>query len=412
MPLSNYVGQYGETLRRLTALSTGQPQAIGAADASGAGPSAPPPGALSDPSAAGPALGGGPPPPTGGGPQGVLGGGGPPPPGALSGPSPAAAPASPQSQIGLSHLLDASTHEEREHMTKQLEAQGVDINGRIDELKQRGFVPPDAKLTRQQKGALLTEFGLRMMAASSQGNDAFAAAGIAGQGLLESIRASKESDTKESTRQRERQQELDLGQQEKAAERKARSGDISAEIEGRHADTAAETASREKIAGIEAKSRLQAAKAEARRTNKPSSYVSEDGTLKMITSNEDGSFSVSTPTEDVVTETTEPGTGRNGMPHKVQTTKKKPVRPMQKVQPGNTVDPDTVQRVIEQEKTRLSNDVATKRELRAKGLTGAAADAEIERQARANVQSRLPGNGASLSGNDPLGLMGGGAAED
>lgn len=399
----SYIGQFGETLRRLTALSNAQPQAMGGADVLGGG-------------GAGPALGGPPPQPgaatlgalQGGAgpqvPQGVLGGGPPPPPAAPQVPG---VQGGANGQIGLSHLLAGATTDDKEHMTSQLESKGVDVDKQFSKLQDQGYVPDVGKMSRHDKGALLTEFGLRMMAASAQGADPFAAAGIAGQGLLESIRQNRQMQTSEAMRQQERGED----RADKAGELKAKVGISNAEITGRHEDVAAEGKSRENVARIEAQSRLAAAKNEARRTNKPMQYVSEDGTLKLITANDDGSFSVSTPTEDVETDQVEAGSGRNSMPHVTKVTKKKPVRPLQKVQPGNSVDPDTIQRMIETEKTRLANDVGTKRELRAKGITGAAADQEIERQARANVQTRMPGNGG-MGGNDPLGLLGGGNEQE
>lgn len=411
MPLTDYIGQYGPSLRRLTALADAQPQSMGMADAAGA---APPQGAFGGPTpaGAGPAISGPP-------PQGALGGAGPSmAAGPLSGPqpgAPAAAPSVPgvtggaNGQIGLSHLLDASTHAEREHMTKQLESKGIDINAKFDELKGQGYIPKDAKMTRQEKGALLTEFGLRMMAASAQGADAFGAAGIAGQGLLESIRERKAASQKESTRQAERQQDIDLGMQEKKSERDARSADIASENKSREGIAAGENTSREKVAQIEANARLLAAQREAKATNKKVPFINQDGDTVLV--DQDGSV---TPVNETVTSTEDvpdpnadtsggigggPGTRGKQPTKKVTVTKTRPLKAKAK---NVDMNDQQVQASIERDKQTILktfDDFQTWRAARDK-FPGLTKDEVAEKIAQTNVSSRAGGNGD----NDPLGL--------
>lgn len=415
MPLSDYVGQYGESLRRLSALATAQPQAVGQADVAGALP--PPQGMPPAPGGAGPSLGAGPPPPAAGG---ALGAG--PPLGALSGPPPGAGPDAPAAAapsgggIGLQHLLGAATTDDKEHMTKQLEAQGVDVSKKFDELKGRGFVPEGVKLSRQEKGALLTEFGLRMMAASSQGNDAFAAAGIAGQGLLESIRASKDSAEKEATRKSERAQDIGNTQAEKKAERDARSADVNAEITGRHADTTADTQSRERIAKIDAASRLLAAKIEAKKADKPMPAINQDGEQVLVYP--DGH---TTPVTEAVTTTENqpvapdvgaagggPGTRVTPQTKKVPVTKQRPLKPGSKPRSLDMNDAQ-VQASVEADK-KLTLESWTK-DIRVKNAKVAEAkasgfdslDAYAEALARKNIQGRVGASGDGAA--DPFNLF-------
>ena len=393
MPLSNYIGQYGESLRRLTALGNAQPQQMGQADVSGAGAlqGPMPPGALpQSPSDAGPSA--------------------PVPAGALSGPQPGGAPpqdtGSPtDGRIGLSHLLSASTTGDKEHMVQQLESKGVDINKQFDELKSQGYVPDVGKMSRHDKGALLTEFGLRMMAASAQGGDAFQAAGVAGQGLLESIRAKQDSDEKEATRKTERQQTISDEKAEKAAERASRTSDVNAEIAGRKNVAEGESAGRKDVANIEAKARLLAAKMEAKRSNKPMQYVDDKGNVKLVTAKDDGTYEVTTPQEDVVTTQTRPGKGRNAMPEQVEIHTPTPITSAKKQTSANTLTPGEIETAIGKEKERLGKDLTLGSALRNAGLTGEAKDKELERMARERVMGRQTQSGGD-DGNDPAQVRG------
>lgn len=397
MPVSSYIGQYGDSLRRLTALANAQPQALGQADATGAlPPQGPMPGG---PAGAGPAMQGAPAGALGGAgpqaPQGSAFGNGPPAPAPMPGQG-GGGQGGPSGGIGLNHLLDAATHADKEHMADQLESNGVDINKKFGELQDQGFIPQVRKMTRQEKGALLTEFGLRMMAASAQGVDGFQAAGIAGQGLLESIRANKSSREKEALTAANRQQDIALTVGEKQKDRAARTSDVELENKGRADVSAGDNASRERIAAIEAAARIKAAKLEAKRSKQSIQVTDKDGNLRLITPGEDGGEpTVSTPTMEEDTQVPTGQYDRNGKPETKPGKKRVPVKPMQQKADSSMVS------AVEREKERLGKDPATMRDLRTRGVTGQAADAELEQRARKNVMSRNGGGDNA----DPLGIM-------
>ena len=72
---------------------------------------------------------------------------------------------------------------------KQLDDSGFDFDKAFKDWTDRfgGLVDPKAKMTKQEKGLFLMEFGFRMMGAAGAGADAFEAAGSAGVPVLQGI---------------------------------------------------------------------------------------------------------------------------------------------------------------------------------------------------------------------------------
>ena len=414
-----YIGQYGDSLRRLTALSSQNagPQNMGGADALGQQPT--PAGALAQaPGGAGPDMGNGQ-PALGGQPSGA-GALTPPPQGAAPGgmgmPSGDAATAAPTSGISLKELMSNASSAHKDHAVQTLKDKGVNINDSYDYVKKNGYVPQDEKLSTRDKGLRLLTFGLMMTQAASRGMNPVQSAAWAGSSLLAGIVQDKQQ--KEALSNNAAHEDL-LYQREKAekeAERASRTSDVNAEIVGRRTVAEGETAgrkavaegesaSRERIALIEAKARLLAAKVEAKRSNKPMQYVDEKGTVKLVTAKDDGTYEVSTPAEDVVTTQTRPGKGRNAMPEQVDIHTPTPIKPRQKLTSADSLTPGEIETAIGKEKERLGKDLALGSSLRNAGLTGDAKDKELERMARERVMGRQTQSGGD-DGNDPAQVRG------
>ena len=401
MALNNYIGQYGESLRRLTALGNQQLQPQGGADFGAPAP------AMGNSTPTG--MGGLPPPAMPGqyergaldaqgsianeAPAGAFGGAPPAPaaPAAGAGAPPSANANPTQKPVGLTDLINGSTKAEKESALKNLEKH-VDINDEFSALQEHGIVPADAKMSRHDKGMLVMEFGLRMMSAAAQGANAAGAAGIAGQGLLESYRARKDKEaTDEETRQnrkQDRQDKLDeqaANHQDKITEGNQRQTISYQEQAGASNRNNADIKSREKIAELEAKTRMSEAQIRAKNEKMPVHFTDADGNLRLI--DQDGK--VTTPTEDV----TDKATGK---------TTKKPIKPMVKADQSGQIDPDKVQALIQREKDALAKDPKFTREIRQQKLTADQADAYLEKQARKNVMGRMPVGAGG--GADPLSL--------
>jgi hypothetical protein len=345
--------------------TTPQMLAANALPASPAAPAAPPTGALGASPAAPPAD------------AGALGE-------ASVDQSPSGAPA-----ITFKDMLSGATREHKETALKNLEKH-VNVDDEFSALQEHGIVPADAKMSRHEKGMLVLEFGLRMMAAAAQGADAMGAAGIAGQGLLESYRATKDADKKEATRQSERAQ--DRG--DRLAENATRSNEHIMEGNQRQAISYQEqagadrrnqsdNATRMDVARLEAKTRLAEARDRARAEKQPMHFVDANGDLKLV----DAEGKVTTPTED-----TTDASGKKT---------KKTIKPLQK-NDSSGIDPDKVQGLIEQEKKSLAADPKFQKDIRQRKLSAADADAYLETQARKNVQGRLPVDPKSA---DPFGML-------
>jgi hypothetical protein len=282
-------------------------------------------------------------------------------------------------------MVGSASTAHKEDALKNLEKH-VDIDEGFSALQKQGIVPANTKMSRHDKGMLVMEFGLRMMAASAQGADAMGAAGIAGQGLLESYRATKDADKKEATRVGERAQDQATHKEEraadstdKAAERTSREGISAADNKSREAASAADNASRERIAATEAKVRMQEARQRAKEIKRPMSYTDETGKLKFV----DADGNITEPHEDTI----DPKTGK-----KVS----KPGRPKQTAS-STSLTPKDLQVEIQKEKEQLGK---TAPSARRQGITEAQRDAALEAQARKNVMSR-PGV-ADSGGEDPL----------
>lgn len=390
MPGTNngYIGQYGESLRRLSALNLGMPPApqnMGGADMGGALPPPAMPGAYDRAAQdASTSIG------QSGVPAGALpaSDAGPPPTGALNTPPAPQGPAGGK-PIGIQDMMGAATTDQKEAALKNLEKH-VNIDDEFGALQENGIIPKDEKMSRHEKGMLVMEFGLRMMSAASQGADAAGAAGIAGQGLLESYRARKDKEQSEVERQTERAQDREDKRQERASTSQDRTNENNSRQTISYQEQAAasnrnnaDIQSREKIANLEAKTRLQEARTRAATEKQPMHFVDANGDLKLV----DAAGNVTTPTE----ETTDAKTGKKG---------RKTVKPLQK-EGASGLDQDKIQGLIEQEKKRLSEDSATTRDMRKRGLTAPQMDAELEKQARKNIMGRLP---AGSNSADPLNL--------
>lgn len=108
-------------------------------------------------------------------------------------------------------LMAAATDEEIKAGTDVVEQQLEEQGSSIDEAyaKVTGG-PPDTRLSREEKGQLLMEFGLRMLAYSGQEGAEFEAIGRAGIETLGSARAMKEAKRTRPGEERKSQLETDL----------------------------------------------------------------------------------------------------------------------------------------------------------------------------------------------------------
>ena len=108
-------------------------------------------------------------------------------------------------------LMAAATDEEIDKGTDVLEQQLEEQGSSLDEAyAQVTGGPPDTRLSRQEKGQLLMEFGLRMLAYSGQEGAEFEAIGRAGIETMGSARAMREAKRTRPGEERKSQLELDL----------------------------------------------------------------------------------------------------------------------------------------------------------------------------------------------------------
>lgn len=108
-------------------------------------------------------------------------------------------------------LMAAATNEEIDKGIDVVEQQLEESGSSIDEAygKVTGG-PPDTRLSRREKGQLLMEFGLRMLAYSGQEGAEFEAIGRAGIETMGSARAMKEAKRRQPIEEQREQLEMDL----------------------------------------------------------------------------------------------------------------------------------------------------------------------------------------------------------
>lgn len=108
-------------------------------------------------------------------------------------------------------LMAAATDEEIAKGTDVVEQQLEEQGSSLDEAYEKVTGgPPDTRLSREEKGQLLMEFGLRMLAYSGQEGAEFEAIGRAGIETLGSARAMREAKRARPGEERKSQLELDL----------------------------------------------------------------------------------------------------------------------------------------------------------------------------------------------------------
>lgn len=285
------------------------------------------------------------------------------------------APKPQEGGIGIDHLLKGATKKDMEHATKQLEKSGVNVDQKYAEVQQQAGLPSDEKLSRHEKGMRIMEFGLRLMAASRD-NELGPAIGIAGGGLMDSIRARKEKEQTDAERRADRAVDVGLKKQEITS----REGISAAEQKAATQRATDQNASAERIA------KMQAARQKADSTRP---FTDKSG--KQWTYDAQGNAVPVTGTTMV--DEAIPHTGGRG--HKPMTRKvpKKTQLEAAARADKNGLDQDTVQRLMQDEAKALREDTKNRR------LT----DEEINKKAHDNVMARIgagSGGSGTLDWND------------
>lgn len=353
--------QYADALRRLTntqSSSLGGPQAMGGADVAkpmGFGAPAPQqPSALDAPKA--------------------MGGADVAQPSILQPPQPQQAAAG-GNPIGIEHLVNGASKKEAEHVTKQLEQSGVNVDDKYNEVQQKAGLPKEPKLSRHEKGMRIMEFGLRLMAASRD-NDLGTAIGIAGGGLMDSIRARKDKEQTDAERRANRAEDVGLKKQEITS----RETISTAEQAGANKRASEQNTSAEKIAGMA-----------AARQKEGNMRPFTDKSGKQWTYDAQGNAVPVTGTT-MVDESIKGTGGRGRKPMTRKVSKKTQLEAAARTD-KNGLDQDTVQRLMQDEAKALREDVKNRR------LT----DEEINKKAHDNVMARIAagsGGGNVVDWND------------
>lgn len=391
MNSNGYVGRFGDTLRKLTALDAGQgafsPQKVGGADTAGAfSVAAPQAGAAPQmaqapmgappPDAAGSGFGGAPAAPaTDGFGQGAAIDES----GAMGGATPGDSPTS------WNDLMDQMPDDQKHAMADHIESKVGDLAETYRATALQHGVQPKKHASRMHMAMFLGEIALR--AAANRGTSQSDAEALA-KGVLqtqdrrtavsEADRAKQEKDAEtrrvEGRQDTIRQEGYDQGDRTHARDR----GEVLADDKRNH----------EQALELE-RMRLAAQKAERAGQN-VRIVVDADGNYQLI----DLDTKQAIPVEQDVTEVTPPtkgsrGQGNNGTTKKV----KKPVKALPKSKVSE-LDPDTVLNKIAATVKELRGDTKLRRSLKAKGMDESQINQEIERMAREQVQ----GDVESLSG--------------
>jgi len=129
-------------------------------------------------------------------------------------------------------LMAAATDEEIKAGTDVVEAQLEEQGSSLDEAYEKVTGgPPDTRLSREEKGQLLMEFGLRMLAYSGQEGAEFEAIGRAGIETLGSARAMKEAKRRRPREEEREALEMDLTRAQIEAARRTKK-EVTRDAEG------------------------------------------------------------------------------------------------------------------------------------------------------------------------------------
>lgn len=164
-------------------------------------------------------------------------------------------------------LMAAATDEEIAKGTDVVEQQLEEQGSSLDEAyaKVTGG-PPDTRLSREEKGQLLMEFGLRMLAYSGQEGAEFEAIGRAGIETLGSARAMREQKRRRPIEEQKEQLEMDLTRAQMEAAQRTRK-EVTTDAEGNMIIVDTETGNRINVTDADGNS-VKGGAQEARRFEK------------------------------------------------------------------------------------------------------------------------------------------------
>lgn len=356
MANSNYVGRYGETLRRLTALERGTPQGFGTplAAPTGVFPSAPPPttGAFSAvPSASQ----------------------------SNAGTDEASSP------VSAGQLWKDMPDQFKQQIHDQVTSTGMNVDDTFRQKVDAGEIPPPKKeMTRDEKLGYLAEIALHTLSNLSRpgtesiSDFADAKLGVdARRGAIETAETDRRLKQNETRRVEGRQD---------AAEQRRLAGDLT------ERELTRESIANEGAAGRKNALGIAAMQERSRKEDRAAARQDRAATPGPVLTGEDGTMYNRNPDGTATAITTEVDVPAEGSPYRPGATRKekRPLKGTPK-QRFNEVDQDNLLREQGKEAATLRKDEGLQRQLKKDLASGkiASIDDEIERRAKEKVMRRL-----------------------